>query len=203
MSNCRILLVDDHAVVREGVRRLLSDLHETELLEVGSGEEALEMVAKEQPEIVLLDLNLAGLGGLELLRRILAASKDVRVIVFTMHAEPVFAARAMQLGAHGYVSKGAGADELLNAVQRVRDGGHYIEKEIAVQLAASKLAGKMLSNREVEILRLLGEGKSLNGIAEALGIAYKTVANTCTRMKDKLGIQTTAELIRYSLQTRD
>jgi DNA-binding NarL/FixJ family response regulator len=120
-----------------------------------------------------------------------------------MHAEPVFAARAMQLGAHGYVSKGAGADELLNAVQRVRDGGHYIEKEIAVQLAASKLAGKMLSNREVEILRLLGEGKSLNGIAEALGIAYKTVANTCTRMKDKLGIQTTAELIRYSLQTRD
>ena len=203
MSISKVLLVDDHVVVREGVRRLLSDLPETSLSEVGSGEEALEIIARERPDIVLLDLNLGGIGGLELLRRILAANEDVRVIVFTMHAEAVFAARAMQLGAHGYVSKGAGADELLTAVQRVREGGHYIEKEIAVQLAASKLAGKTLSNREVEILRLLGEGKSLNGIAEALGIAYKTVANTCTRMKDKLGLQTTAELIRYSLQTRN
>jgi DNA-binding NarL/FixJ family response regulator len=203
MSFSKILLVDDHAVVREGVRRLLSDLPETSLLEVASGEEALEIIPKEMPDIVVLDLNLGGLGGLELLRRILAANDDVRVIVFTMHAEAVFAARAMQLGARGYVSKGAGADELVAAVQRVREGAHYIEKEIAVQLAASKLAGKTLSNREVEILRLLGEGKSLNGIAEALGIAYKTVANTCTRMKDKLGLQTTAELIRYSLQSRN
>lgn len=203
MNLSKILIVDDHIVVREGVRRLLADVPGTTLLEVSSGEEALEVIPKECPEIVLLDLNLGGVGGLELLRRVIALDENVRVIVFTMHAETVFAARAMQIGARGYVSKGAGADELLTAVQRVREGGQYIEKEIAIQIASSKLAGKTLSNREVEILRLLGDGKSLTGIADALGIAYKTVANTCTRMKEKLGLQTTAELIRYAIEARN
>lgn len=204
MKPLKILLVDDHIVVREGVRRLISNMREAVLSEASSGAEALAMASREAPDLVLLDLNMKGIGGLELLRRLLLRDPKARVIVFSMHAEPIYAARALRLGAKGYVSKSAGADELLAAIKRVLEGGHYIERELASQLAISQYAGEdplqQLSTREIEILRLLGEGKSLTAIAEALGVSYKTVANSCSLMKSKLGLERTADLIRTSIE---
>lgn len=202
----KILIVDDHIVVREGVRRLLSALDGIEVREASDGAEALALFREDLPELVLLDLNLTGIGGLELLRRLLAENPKVRVIIFSMHAEPIYASRALRMGARGYVSKGAGADELITAVKRVAEGGHYVEREIASELAVSPLSSEdplqNLTAREIEILRLLGAGNSLNEIAEAIGVAYKTVANTCSIIKTKLGVERTADLIRVSMELK-
>lgn len=204
MKPLKILLVDDHTVVREGVRRLIANMHDVALSEASSGAEALSLAGKDPPDLVLLDLNMKGISGLELLRRLLLKDPKARVIVFSMHAESIYAARALRLGAKGYVSKSAAADELITAITRVSEGGHYIEQELASQLAISQFAGEdplqQLTTREVEILRLLGEGKSLSAIADALGVSYKTVANSCSLMKSKLGVERTADLIRTSIE---
>lgn len=200
----RILLVDDHAVVREGVRRLLLEIQGLEIIEAGTGLEALAVFRKEQVDLIILDLNLAGIGGLELLRRLLRENPKARVIVFSMHAEPIYAARALKLGAKGYVSKSAASEELITAVRRVAEGGHYIERDLAGQLAVSLYGGEdplqQLTTREMEILRLLGEGKSMSQIADVMGVSYKTIANTCSLMKSKLGLDRTADLIRTSIE---
>ena len=199
----RILLVDDHIVVREGVRRLLAGIGGIELSEAASGDAALELFERERPDLVVLDLNLSGMGGLEILRRLLAIDAKVRVVVFSMHAEPIYAARALRLGARGYVSKSAGAVELVTAVKRVAEGGRYVESEIASEMAFSQVSTddplQQLTPREIEILRLLGEGSSLTEIAQAIGVAYKTVANSCSIIKSKLGVERTADLIRVSI----
>ena len=204
MRKLKILLVDDHSVVRAGVRRLLEGIEGSAILEAETGHETLGLFRSEKPDLVLLDLNMEGVGGLELLRRLLLEDKKARVIVFTMHAEPIYAARALKLGAKGYVTKSASADELVAAVKQVADGRHYIEADIASKLAIGQFDGEdplhQLSTREVEILRLLGDGKSLTAIAETLGVSYKTVANTCSLIKNKLGLQRTADLIRVSLE---
>ena len=204
MSKLKILLVDDHSVVRAGVRRLLESIPGTEILEAQTGHETLALFRSDEPDLVLLDLNMEGVGGLELLRRLLLEDKKARVVVFTMHSEPIYAARALKLGAKGYVTKSASADELVAAVRQVAGGGHYIEAELASKLAIGQFDGEdplhQLSTREVEILRLLGDGKSLTAIAETLGVSYKTVANTCSLIKNKLGLQRTADLIRVSLE---
>lgn len=202
----KILLVDDHIVVREGVQRLLAGLGGVELVEASTGQEALTLFRSERPDLVLLDLNLSGIGGLELLRRLLSINEKARIVVFSMHAEPIYAARALRLGARGYVSKSAGAEELIAAVKRVAEGGRYVESEIASELAFSQLANEdplqQLTTREIEILRLLGDGNSLTEIAQATGVAYKTVANTCSIIKSKLGVERTADLIRVAIELK-
>ena len=204
MKSSKILLVDDHVVVREGVRRLLLDLPGITVLEAGNGQDALAIFRREPIDIVLLDLNLAGIGGLELLRRMLKENAKARIIIFSMHSEPLYAARALRLGAKGYVSKSAASEELLIAIRKVSEGGHYIERELASQLAVCSFGGEdplqQLSTREIEILRLLGEGRSMSQIADALGVSYKTIANTCSIMKSKLGLDRTADLIRTSIE---
>lgn len=204
MKSSKILLVDDHVVVREGVRRLLLDLPGITVFEAGNGQDALAIFRREPVDIVLLDLNLAGIGGLELLRRMLKENAKARIIIFSMHSEPLYAARALRLGAKGYVSKSAASEELLIAIRKVSEGGHYIERELASQLAVSMYGGEdplqQLSTREIEILRLLGEGRSMSQIADALGVSYKTIANTCSIMKSKLGLDRTADLIRTSIE---
>ncbi|MCH9806742.1 MAG: response regulator transcription factor [Alphaproteobacteria bacterium] len=204
MNALKILLVDDHSVVRAGVRRLLESFDGSQIFEAATGHETLALFRSNQPDLVLLDLNMEGVGGLELLRRLILEDKKARVIVFTMHSEPIYAARALKLGAKGYVTKSASADELIAAVKKVVEGGHYIEAELASKLAIGQFDGEdplhKLSTREIEILRLLGDGKSLTDIADTLGVSYKTVANTCSLIKNKLGLQRTADLIRMSLE---
>ena len=185
-----ILLVDDHAIVRDGLRRLLEATTGNTVFEAVDGQEALAQVAVRRIDLVILDLNLPGIGGLELLRRLMEASR-ARVLILSMHAEPLYAARALDAGAA--------------AVQRVGAGGRYVENEIAQALAfqvgSPGAAVGQLSAREVEIMRLLAAGRGLAEIAEALGVAYKTVANTCSQIKSKLGVSRTADLVRLAIET--
>lgn len=203
----KILIVDDHVVVREGVRRLLSTMADVEVVEAGNARDALTEFRKCQPAIVVLDINMDASSGLEFLQRLRAISKTAKVIMFTMHSEPGYVSRAMRAGAMGYVSKSAPADELLEAVKRVSAGETYIDRELAGAIGPEQAAGAdpydNLTNREVEILRLLGEGKSIAEMAATFGVAYKTVANSCSLLKVKLGLARTADLIRLSLERRD
>ena len=200
----KLLLVDDHAVVREGVRRLLSLSIEAMVFEAKTGREALSVFRTEKPEVVILDLNLPGSGGLDLLRRLLIEDPKTKVLIFSMHTTPLYVARALQAGAKGYVSKSAGAEELVEAIRQVINGGRYVERDLASDLAVNMLgsdgSGKALSARELDIMRLLAKGKGLSEIADALGISYKTVANTCTAIKHKLLVERTSDLIRLAVE---
>ena len=200
----RILLVEDHAIVRDGLKRLLGGLAGAEVMEAADGRQALALARAETIDLIILDLNLPGLGGLELLRR-LGGVSGARILVLSMHAEPLYAARALDAGAAGYVSKNASPDELIAAVRRVAGGGRYVEGEIAQALALQGAGlGQpigQLSAREMEIMRLLAGGNSLAEIAEALGVGYKTVANTASQMKVKLGVARTGDLVRLAIET--
>lgn len=199
-----ILLVDDHAIVRDGLKRLLATLDFGEVLEAADGREALAVVRARRPDLVILDLNLPGLGGLELLRRMIQLEAR-RVLVLSMHAEPLYAKRALEAGAAGYVTKNVSPDELLTAVRRVAAGGRYVEAEIAqalaVQGADASQSFDNLTPRELEIMRLLATGASLAEIATAVGVGYKTVANACSLIKSKLGVSRTADLVRLAIET--
>lgn len=201
----KILLVDDHGVVREGLARLLAVHFDVQILEAPGVEEGLRVYSANNPSLVILDLNLEGPGGLEMLRRLLDIDAAAKVIVFSMHHDPVYARRALRAGAQGYVSKSAPVEELLEAVRTVEAGGQYIDRDLASKIAINPVTAedplKALTMREIEILRLLGQGKSMTAISETLGIAYKTVANICTQMKVKLGLDRTADLIRLALET--
>lgn len=199
----RVLIVDDHAIVRGGIRRLLAGVPDMELLETETGEDALNVIGSAPIQLLILDLNLPKLGGLELLSRVRKAQPRLPVLVFSMHAEPIYVARALQAGARGYVSKNAAPDELLKAIRAVLDGQSYIEAEIAQELGDGEAADKSylrpLTKRDLEIMRLLAQGQSLAQIADTLGIAYKTVANTCSHIKEKLGVTRTADLVRIAI----
>lgn len=203
----KVLIVDDHVVVREGVRRLLATFPGIEVVEAANARDALTEFRRSQPALVILDINLDGSSGLEFLQRLRAHSRSARIIMFTMHAEPDYVARAIRAGAMGYVSKSAPADELIDAVRKVQAGEQYIDRELADGLAMAQSRPDdpylNLTNREVEILRLLGEGKSIAQMAATFGVAYKTVANSCSLLKAKLGLERTADLIRLSLERRD
>ena len=199
----RILVIDDHDIVRHGVRRLLSTLPGAEITDAATAEDGLVQFERDRPSIVILDINLNGASGLDLLARLLAVEPAARIVIFSMHADVSYASRALKAGATGFVSKSASADELVDAVKAASGGRRFVDRRIAAELAAVPNDGDpldSLSNRESEILRLLGEGKSLSEIATTFGIAYKTVANTCTRMKEKLGVDRTADLIRISIE---
>ncbi|HUO11326.1 MAG TPA: response regulator transcription factor [Caulobacteraceae bacterium] len=200
----RILIVDDHRVVRQGLRRLLAPEGEHAVTEAADGQEALRLAHEVRPHVIILDLNLPGLGGLELLRRLVVGGWG-RVLVLTMHAETQVARRAMNAGAYGFLSKNVAPEELVTAVQRVGQGGRYVEAEIAQALALEEEDdGELgaLSVRELEVLRLLADGSKLQDIAAQLGVTYKTVANTCARIKSKLGVSRTIDLLRIALDTR-
>ena len=199
----KILLVDDHAVVRAGLRRMLAMGSDTEILEAATGRESLAIARSHRLDLIILDLNLPELGGVELVAR-LRQIGTTPILVLSMHAEPLYVTRALNAGAQGYVSKNASPDELLTAIRRVSAGGRYVEQEIAQALAlqtampASSLA--QLAPRELEILRQLAAGKSLSEIADALGLGYKTIANNCSLIKTKLGVTRTADLLRLALE---
>ncbi|HTO67276.1 MAG TPA: response regulator transcription factor [Bradyrhizobium sp.] len=200
----KMLVVDDHTVVREGLRRLLSAFLDVTIVEASCSREAVSLFRAESPDVVLLDINLPGFGGLDLLRRLLLMEPKARVLMLTMHVSPIYVARALEAGAQGYVSKGAKADELIEAVRVVAGGGRYIEHEIASELALSLTsagdATKDLSARELDIMRLLAQGKNMNGISQDLGISYKTVANICTAIKQKMMVENTSELIKLAVE---
>jgi two-component system, NarL family, invasion response regulator UvrY len=208
----KILIVDDHPIVRSGLRRLLAAEPEIEVREAASGREALSVFREQQPTLVILDLNLPGIGGLEVLARLKAIDPDARVLVLSMHDDEIHITRALRAGAVGYLTKNAPPEELLEAIRRVAGGHTYIEREIAEGLVFASIRVspdplKDLSSRELEILRQLAQGRTLSQIADTVGIGYKTAANNCSRVKARLGVTSTADLIRiairYGLVDRD
>ena len=201
----KLLVVDDHPIVRAGLRRLLAGEPGYQVKEAASGREALAAFREDQPDVVILDLSMPGIGGLEVITRLKIENPAVRILVLSMHQEAMYATRALQAGAAGFMSKNAPADRLLEAVKRVAAGHSYIEHEIAQELALANIRTmgnplQNLSSREFEILRLLAEGSSLGQIADAVGVSYKTVANTCGQIKAKLAVPRTADLVRIAIQ---
>src|SRR6201996_829894 len=199
----KIMLVDDHAIVRTGLRKLLAMVSNAEILEAKTGRESLAIARAHDLDMIVLDLNLPELGGLELLAR-LRQLGSMPILVLSMHSEPIYVTRALEAGAQGYVSKNATPEELLTAIRQVGGGGRYVEQEIAQSLVLDTVVPVAslahLSPRDLEILRHLAAGKSLGEIAEALGLGYKTIANNCSLIKAKLGVTRTADLLRLALE---
>jgi two-component system invasion response regulator UvrY len=201
----KVLIVDDHPIVRAGLKRLLQGDGQLALREAATGKEALSLCRDEAPDLVILDLNLPGMGGLELIKRLKLEDPALRILVLSMHDDAIYAMRALQAGAAGYVSKNAPPGQLLEGIARVARGQGYLAPELAQEIAFTKLGASAhpldaLSPRDLDVLRLLGEGRSLQQIADTLGLSYKTVANNCAGLKAKLGVQRTAELIRLAVQ---
>ncbi|MES1925977.1 response regulator transcription factor [Salinisphaera sp. T31B1] len=199
----RVLLVDDHAVVRAGYGRLLKLADDIQVVgEADSGERAYAACRDLDIHVIVMDLSLPGMSGIEATKRILSRYPGVRVLVFSVHEEQIFVRRALTAGATGYISKRAVSEVLVNAVRAVATGQRYIDAELADEAgpdAANPLA--CLSSREFEIFRLLASGASVNAIAEELFLSPKTVANHTTRLRTKLGASGTADLTRLAIRT--
>jgi len=197
-----VLLVDDHAVVRTGYKTylLLSD-RIGEVFEADRGETAAQLYAKCLPDIVVMDLSMPGLGGLESIRRLLSRHADCKVLVFSIYSELVYVTRAIKAGARGYITKGSAPETLVMAVCTIADGGTYVEPELAQQLAITSAVEldetariKSLSPREFDIFCLLATGATTREASKSLCLSYKTVCNHTTSIKDKLGVKTMSEL---------
>lgn len=202
----RILIVDDHPIVASGCRTVFADDPEIILLEASDAESGERAFVAEKPDLCVIDINLPTVSGFELARRILTRDASARLIMFSMNDDPVFAARAIDIGAKGYVSKTGDPNDLVEAVREVGNGGVYLPPAIARNVAFARpgLAQNPLSkltSREMEILRLLSSGKSLSEIAWLVHSSYKTVANTSSIMRQKLGVRTSAELVRLAIES--
>ncbi|HEY3792865.1 MAG TPA: response regulator transcription factor [Bradyrhizobium sp.] len=203
----RVLIVDDHPIVASGCRALLAGDAEIAILEASDAESGERVFVAEQPDVSVLDINLPTVSGFELARRILAHTASARLIMFSMNDDPVFAARAIELGAKGYVSKSGDPNDLVEAIREVGNGGVYLPAAIArsVAFAGPAFAQSPLSkltSREIEILRLLSAGKSLSEIAWLVHSSYKTIANTSSIIRQKLGLRSSSELVRFAIESR-
>ena len=201
-----IVLVDDHAVVRAGVRRLLEQEPLFEVIgEAESGEKAYQIFGDLKPDVMVMDLSMPGMGGLEAIRRILMRYEKAKILVLSMHEDLSFANQALKLGAKGYLTKNTLADDLVKSIETVTQGDVFLSDEIAKKIAMQSISGNQdpvheLSAREFEIFRLLAEGLDIDAIASTLNISSKTVSNYQTMIKQKLSINTPIELIRYAIK---
>jgi DNA-binding NarL/FixJ family response regulator len=199
-----ILLIEDHPVVREGCRRLLEGRGGFAILEAQTGAEGLRLSAERAPAVIVLDLNLPDAGGLDMIGRLLGHSAAARILIFSMYEDPIFAARALEAGARGYVSKNDDPEAFVEAVETIARGGTYLSHAVAQKIALMSLKGsdnpmRGLTRRELDLLHLLGKGKSLGEIAGQLGISYRTAANIASNIKGKLNLSTTAELVKLAV----
>jgi two-component system invasion response regulator UvrY len=196
-----VLLVDDHAVVREGYRRLLE--RQGDIVVIGEAADAAEahaMFRKLAPQIVVMDITLPGLSGIEVMRRMLDQEPETRVLIFSMHEEAIFARRALQAGAFGYVTKASAPGVLVEAVHTIAGGKKYLSAAVAQALALradalDSAASNGLSAREFEVLRQLVQGHSINDIARSMGINPKTVSNHQSVIRQKLGADSAVQLL--------
>lgn len=203
----RVLIVDDHPIIVAGCAAMLASEGDIDVVDARDAETGLAAFFAHKPDVTVVDIAMPGVSGLELTRRILDQDAAARIVVFSMNDDPIFAARAIEAGAKGYVTKNDDPYLLLKAVREVADGGVFLMPKIANQLAfdrsgatTSPLAA--LTARELEILRMLGSGLGMAEIAEATQVSYKTVANSCSIMKRKLGARTPMELLRIALEQK-
>lgn len=203
----RIMLVDDHAVVRAGVRRLIEqDGRFLVVAEADSGESAYQQYGVCLPDIVIIDLSMPGMGGMEAISRIIARYPSAKLLVLSMHENAAFASQALKAGAKGYLSKNGLAEELINALEHIAIGQIYINASMTQKIAQQFLTNEnnllqQLSTREFEIFRMLAEGIDSAEVGKKLNISGKTVANYQTTIKQKLSINNSVELVRLAIRS--
>jgi DNA-binding NarL/FixJ family response regulator len=199
-----VLLVDDHAVVREGYRQLLERQGDIEVVgEAGDAAAAHASFCRLKPQIVVMDITLPGITGIEAMRRMLAHEAGARVLIFSMHEEAIFAAHALQAGAAGYLTKASAPEVLVQAVHSIAGGRKYVSADIAQKLALREFGARDaggLTEREFEVLQLLAQGRSIKDIAGSMGLNPKTIANHQSAIKAKLGAETAIDLLKKTQQ---
>jgi two-component system invasion response regulator UvrY len=204
----RVLCVDDHAIFRQGVRQILLQ-HDRQMRigEAATADAAIQLSRETRWDLVILDLSLPDRSGLQLLSELKRERPDLPVIVLSIHAEDEYAVRALRNGASGYLTKESAPEELITAVQKVIRGGRYLPPSLAEKIVfayaspdSQEKPHQALSERELEVLRLIGAGKSLKEIAAMLSLSVKSVGTYRARLLEKMGMQTNADLIRYVIE---
>ncbi len=201
----RVLIADDHSIVRDGLKRILAATADLQVTgEAASGDAALALVKANDYDVVMLDMSMPGLSGLDLIKRLKVEKPKLRILVLSMHGEQQYAARALKAGAAGYLNKDSASDQLLGVLRKIAGGGVHIGEAAAAGLlqASGKPAHQALSDREFEVLRLLVEGLGPTEIGERLHLSVKTVSTHKTRILEKLGLSSTAELVRYAIENK-
>ena len=205
----KVILVDDHAVVRAGYKILLTNIENISVVaETNTGEDAITLSNKHQPDVVVMDLSLPGMSGIDAIRRIVRDNNNIKVLVFTMHEEVVFVERALQAGAIGYMTKSTDPEMLSQAISQVAQGKKYLDDELKQKMTyeyeKSRDSDALLSDlsaREFQIFCLLAEGLNTNEISKRLNISYKTAANYSTQIKNKLNASTVADIARIAIRS--
>lgn len=205
----RVVIADDHAVVRAGVKQILADASGVSVVgEASSGNEALELVRKTPCDVLILDISMPGRGGMETLKQLRSESSDLPVLFLTMHAEEQYAVRAIKAGAAGYMTKDSIADDLVNAVRKVSAGKKYITASVAERLAeeigmdAEKTPHERLSDREYQIFIMIASGKTVSEIGKELSLSVKTISTYRARILEKTGLRNNAEITHYAFQEK-
>jgi len=203
----KVLLVDDHELVRTGIRRLLDDFADIEVIaEAESGEEAITLVRELRPQVVLMDVNMPGIGGLEATRKLTQIDPSVKVIVVTIHLDEPFPTRLLQAGAAGYLTKGCAVSEIVEAIRQVGKGKRFIGSDVAQQLAMTMLPGSdkspfdSLSQRELQVMLMVTQGQKIQEIADKLCLSPKTVSTYRYRLFEKLEVKSDVELTHLAMR---
>jgi DNA-binding NarL/FixJ family response regulator len=205
----RIVVADDHTIVREGLKQLLTAAGDLEVVaEAQNGFEVMDRIRALDFDVLLLDMSMPGKSGIELIKQVHAEKPRLRILILSMHEEHQYAVRAIRAGAAGYLTKEGASAQLVSAIRRVAGGGAYISADVAEQLALGAMPGakgpphSTLSDREFQIFRMIAEGRSVSDIAERLNLSVKTVSTHKANILQKMNMSTQAELIRYALTHR-
>ncbi len=203
----RILIGDDHALVRQGLRQVLSLVSDLEVVaEAKNGLQVLEHIRESDPDLLLLDMNMPGLSGVDLIKRVREEAPSIPILVLSMHSESHIAGRAIKAGASGYITKDSEPEALISAIRHVAKGGHYIEPSIAERLLFRSspdeqcLPHTLLSDREYQIFLMLAQGRGVVAIGVTLHLSAKTVSTHKARLMKKLGVENLSDLVRYALR---
>jgi len=202
-----VMLVDDHGLVRKGIRRLLDDTRGIRVVaEAADGEQAISQVRQQRPDVVLMDVSMPGIGGLEATRKITRVSPAIKVIAVTVHNDDPFPARLLEAGAAGYITKGCAVAEIIEAIRSVHSGGQYLSPDVAQKLALSLVNNRSttgmeeLTPREVQVMLMIVAGESNREISEKLCLSPKTTSTYRGRLFEKLGIENDVELTRFAIR---
>lgn len=205
----RVLIIDDHPIVRKGIRSLLEGAPDIVVVgEAESGEDGLSLAEAHDPDVIILDISLPGMSGMEVLTSLKKPPHRAAVLVLSLHPEDRYAIRLLRSGANGYLTKGAPSETLLRAIRKVESGGKFISAEVAERLAFNldpEYTGPLherLSGREMEVMRLLASGKTVTEIGQHLAISVKTVSTYRRRILEKMAMQSTAEIVRYAVENK-
>ena len=205
----KVFVADDHAIVRQGLKQIVADIDDIEVVgEAGSGRETLDLLSKQDCDVVLLDISMPDKSGLDVLKDLKKLRPRLKVLMLTMHPEEQYAIRALRAGAYGYLTKESAPDELVSAIRKVASGSRYISETLAIKLAdqlvtpTEELLHQGLSDREFQIMLMIASGKKANEIADALLLAKTTISTYRHRILRKMKMSSNAEIARYAIENR-